>query len=171
MITTMIAILTEMPYFWGLWWQSSQNDCSPISKDCDHDHSCHKMHNLLGQRLWSQSLQKCHVSHKNVMFMSLYMIANMIVVLFIRTRSWSQYSQKCPIFEPLGGLRPWSQFSQNALFLSFYEHCDFYFWVSPHRTHREHEQNEICKKVDPKKNRPANYSASGWRLRGEQRLV
>jgi len=80
------------------------------------------------------------------MFLSLYMIAIMIAVLFIRIiimiailrkyliseSLWGLWSfrtaimltvlTKCPIFEVLCGLLTWSQFSQNVLFLSQSSH-------------------------------------------------
>ena len=81
-----------------------------------------------------------------------------------------------------------SQSSQNVIFLRFCEVTILtpYFSVIFHKTHREHEQNETCKKVNPKKilsapfqpqrkpdrvGQPANYSASRSRLKGKQRHV
>jgi len=136
---TMITVLIKMLYFWGLrWWSqpSSHNDRSlflriaimiailikcTIYEDCDHDHN----------------------PHKNVIFLSLYMTAIMIVVLFYRIAimiavftimfyTWVfmriatkvTILTKCPNFEFLWELRPWSQSSQNALFLSLTDDYD-----------------------------------------------
>jgi len=46
----MIAVLTKCLIFkkCNIWSQSSQNDRSAISKDCDHDHSLHTIHYLWG---------------------------------------------------------------------------------------------------------------------------
>ena len=97
---------SQMPYFWllRLWQQSSQNNCSHISEDCD--------------------------PHKNVMLLSLY-------------EDWDHCDHD-------------RSMHKNILYLRFCEDRDHdrnphkmpYFSLSPHRTHHEHEQNEICKKVD-----------------------
>ena len=94
--------------------------------------------------------------------------------VFLWLWPWSQSS--------LLGLRPWSQYSKNVKYLGLYEDCDHgrsdhkipYFWVYVRTAtmivvltkwpisecvlvedcDREHKQNEIYKKVDPKKQIP-----------------
>ena len=128
-----------MPYFWGLWpWMvSSRNDHSLrwlrlwsqssqkwlIFENRDYDRSPHKMIATLFLRIeiMITVLIKCIIYedydyvrslHKNIMFLSLYMFAINIqkmsyIWVFVRTAIM------------ITVLWPWSQSSQNALFLSF----------------------------------------------------
>ena len=113
-------VLTKMPYFWELrlWSQPSQNDRSHTSKD--YDRRPHKMHYLCGPRPWSQFSQ-------STMFLSLYRIAVMITILFIRTATMIAVFTKMSyiwVFMSIATMicpkrELWLQFSQNALFLVF----------------------------------------------------
>jgi len=124
--------------------QSSQSDRRLkkylISEQCDYDRNSHKMITIFTK----YTIYDDCSSHKNVMFLSFYRIAIMIIVLLLGMRSWSYYSQKCPIFESIWGLRlcgcnpkkipyflifvrtaiMWSQSSKHTLFLNFCEDCD-----------------------------------------------
>ena len=133
------------------------------------------------------------VMTKNVMFLSLNRIVTMVAFLFIKTATMitvftkmSYFSvfmrmvallTKCPMFEFLLGVQPWSQSSQNVLFLSQSSQRTvimsrnpyisvviiirppstnikwflMFFRSNTNKNHCEHEQNEICKKVDHQK--------------------
>ena len=67
-----------------------------------------------------------HSSQKNIMFLSVYMIATMMrsanmIIDILYLSLYKDFDYNC---SPKRALRSWSKFSQNTLFLRFYKDCD-----------------------------------------------
>jgi len=155
--------------------QSQSSQKYFISKDCDYDRSPLKMIVTLFLRIAIMIVVLINALFMRTAFMIAVLIKKSCFWLFIWLRPWFQSS--------LLGLRSWSQYSLNVLYLSLYEDCnrdhcpktglrpsqnvkklflrfcedcDYdcslhkmpYFSFSSDRTHREHEQNKIYKKVN-----------------------